>query len=205
MWNSLGITYEMQLVLHMKLSGCYPRVKFSWCHIWNSAGITYEIQLVLHMKWSGCHSHVKYSQCHMWNAAGSDFIWDFGKLRFPLHLGNFFQRFWENNPQNTQNWENIGLFLIGNGACIRPQKWPNKFTGWCHMWNAAGIIWNAVGVTCEIQLMWHVKFRWCHMQNAVGGTCEMQRMQWMSLTYRGCHEWNMWNTEAVAAENRGCH
>ena len=40
----------------------------------------------------------------------SDFIWDFGKIS---------QRFLENNPQNTQNWENTGHFLIGNSASIR--------------------------------------------------------------------------------------
>ena len=41
----------------------------------------------------------------------SNFIWDFEKLPFPLHLGN-----WEKNPKNTQNWENKDNFWIGNDS-----------------------------------------------------------------------------------------
>ena len=32
---------------------------------------------------------------------------------------NFSMILGKNNPQNTQNWENIGHLLIGNGASIR--------------------------------------------------------------------------------------
>ena len=39
----------------------------------------------------------------------SDFIWDFGKLPFPLHLGNYAQRIW------------------GDGGIPgKKVKWPNK-------------------------------------------------------------------------------
>ena len=49
----------------------------------------------------------------------SDFNWVFLETTFACTFGKISQRFWENNPQNTQNWENIGPFLIWNGASIR--------------------------------------------------------------------------------------
>ena len=31
-----------------------------------------------------------------WEENGSDFIWDFGKLPFPSHLGKYIVKKWEN-------------------------------------------------------------------------------------------------------------
>ena len=47
------------------------------------------------------------------------FYLGFWETTFVFTYGKISQRFWENNPQNTQNWENIDHFLIGNGASIR--------------------------------------------------------------------------------------
>ena len=42
----------------------------------------------------------------------SDFIWDFGNLPFPLHLGRFFKDFGE-NTQNTKQWEIKAICRLG--------------------------------------------------------------------------------------------
>ena len=76
--------------------------------------------LSLHLGVCRFHSQVSHTHSLVSVTGDSDFIWDFGKLPFPSHLGK--QRFWENN------YTKLGKYT-GNGACIRPQKCPNKFTG----------------------------------------------------------------------------
>ena len=44
----------------------------------------------------------------------SDFIWDFGKLPFPSHLGKYIIKIGKISTKQTWNWENKGHFWIGN-------------------------------------------------------------------------------------------
>ena len=56
----------------------------------------------------------------------SDFIWDFGKLPFPTHLGKYIIKIGKIRAKIHEI--NKGHFRIGNDSHIRPQKWPNKIT-----------------------------------------------------------------------------
>ena len=60
---------------------------------------------------------------------GSDFIWDFGKLPFPTHLGKYFIKVEKISAKIHKIGKIKAIFGLGI-THIRPQKWPNKITGW---------------------------------------------------------------------------
>ena len=58
----------------------------------------------------------------------SDFIWDFGKLPFPTHLGKYFIKIGKIRAKIHEIGKIKAIFWIGNDSHIWPQKWPNKIT-----------------------------------------------------------------------------
>ena len=59
----------------------------------------------------------------------SDFIWDFGKLPFPTHLGKYFIKIGKIRAKIHEIGKIKAIFGLGmTDSHIRPQKWPNKIT-----------------------------------------------------------------------------
>ena len=57
----------------------------------------------------------------------SDFIWDFGKLPFPTHLGKYFIKIGKILAKIHEIGKIKAIFGLGMTP-IRPQKWLNKIT-----------------------------------------------------------------------------
>ena len=74
------------------------------------------VSLILSQKNIFKHSLMKFDNCTL------DFIWDFGKLPIPLHLGNFVILFWEKIP----NIDKIGKIKTIFGLGMTP---PNPSGG----------------------------------------------------------------------------
>ena len=55
----------------------------------------------------------------------SDFIWDFGKLPFPLHLGKFFKELGKKIPKIHKIGKIKTILRLGMTPLA---KWPNKIT-----------------------------------------------------------------------------